>query len=277
LDRLALTALICAGGFVYAYPFLVFHDPLKSDSKETLNLGQQTLDWRGWKGEGFPDMLPQMWAHEPVLVVLVLAGVALFAIGLYRRTISAQRALRPEMLVVALHALILIVMFGVHERFYPRYLVPALPAFAILGAWCVRAICTWLGAFLPSVAARRAFTIAIATAVLALPAWASAWFALLRARDDTAIVAARWITANLPPDSGPIAIDFLLAYPLLQDRAAIREAPAWAWQPWQRYQIDVMPITKRRRKRGTCARSSSPESWPIRRSIAAKCSSASHK
>jgi hypothetical protein len=238
---LALAALLCAGGFVYAYPFLVFHDPLKSESKETLNLGQQTLDWRGWKGEGFPDMLPQMWAHEPALVVLVLCALLMLVVGLARRTIPIKSALRPETLVVALHALILIVMFGVHERFYPRYLVPALPAFAVFGAWFVRAICTMLGALTRSTTTWRAISITVALLVLALPAWASAHFAMLRARDDTAIVAARWIEANLPRDSGPIAIDFLLAYPLLQDRAAIKEAPAWAWQPWQRYQIDVMP------------------------------------
>lgn len=235
----ALAAALCAGAFVLAYPFIVFGDPMQSTSEDTLNFGQQSISWEKWNFRGFGEMVPWMAASDPVLVALVGLGVVVLAVAVLRGRVQRAQLLRPEVLALGSFVALTVFLFGLHDPFFPRFFLPLVPVFALVGAGAVRGVCTWI----PGAGTRMhgGLCAALALAVIAFPAYATAWCAILHARDDTETAAARWIEANVPPDSGPIAVDFNLSLPLLQPRASVLEIPDWSWEPWQRYLAEVMP------------------------------------
>lgn len=243
--RLAIALVMCAAMFVIAYPYVLFGDPLQSSSKASLNFGQQAIYWDTWGFQGFLDMIPALLTQDPTIVVLVIAAVVVFLVGLARGKLAKRDVLRPDGLVLGSFVLIFVVLFGLHERFFARYFLPILPIACVVGAAGLRALVITVLRRISSVVTRRIVAACASIAVLAFPSYASAWLATLRTRDDTAYLAARWLEAHVAPDSGPIAIEPLHALPLFQRPAAIREAPPWSWQPWQRYQVDVMTSAPR--------------------------------
>jgi hypothetical protein len=230
--------IICAAFFVIAYPYILFGDPLRPSSEHALNFGQQSIHWDSWGFQGFLDMVPWMSANDPLLMALLGVGFVTAIAALALRRLEFRSVVRPENLVLGLHAAITVVLFGLHERFYPRYFIPLVPTFCIVGAAALRAICN---AFTkPATTARRVLGVALGCAALAFPAYATAWFATLRARDDTETLAARWIEEHVSPED-PVAVDFSISLPLLQHRETILELPSWSWRPWQRYQVETIP------------------------------------
>jgi hypothetical protein len=180
----------------------------------------------------------------------VLAGlglVALLVAALARRARGADApadvARRRAGLVVLLYAALFVLMFGLHARYFARFSLALVPVLALLGAWGVRALA---GVVAPRLgAAGPAVGPALALAALAFPLSATLHLAKLRARDDTAELAARWLLAN-PPAPGPIALDVQLTLPVFVASDALAELPEWARTPWPRYQLEVLPPDPRR-------------------------------
>lgn len=233
---MSIALTICALAFVVAYPFLVFGDPLEANSGGNgLDFGEQSIPWSQWNFAGFRYMVSGMASLDPVLVVLVTAGVIALMIALASGRISRETALRPATFVMGLHVVITVALFGLHEPFYPRYFVPIVPFLCIVGTCGVRALCSAV-----SLPRSPSATACVALLVLALPAWVSVKHVILRLRPDTEKLAARWIESHVARDTGVIALDAALTLPLAQPTDAILEAPAWTWKPWQHYEVEVM-------------------------------------
>jgi hypothetical protein len=181
-------------------------------------------------------MLPAIASVDPVLTVLVAAGAVVLVHAVASRRIRTMKTLRPATLVMGLHVVITVGLFGLHDPFYQRFFAPLVPFFCIVSADVVRALCSAV----PGLRASSARTAYAALIVLAIPTWISVRHVVLRLRPDTEQLAARWIEDHVPPDSGVIAVDPAVTLPIAQSRASILEAPTWSWKPWQRYQAEVM-------------------------------------
>lgn len=238
---LAIPAVLFAIAFVLAYPFIVFGDPLQTTSSGTLNFGQHAIRWESWNGRGFVEMLPAVFAFDPVLVVLSIAGSIALAASLIRSGLArVSRCTRDAALVIGVHALVTIAAFGMQEQLYARFLLPVLPLAGILAAYAVFQVARVAGRVFSAPTTRRAVAVACALLAIAMPAWASSWYARIRARPDTAMLAAHWIEEHVPPSSEIVAIDFTVSLPILQERAGLAEVRRWSLKPWQRYQLDIL-------------------------------------
>ncbi len=249
----ALSVALCAVLFFTSYWFLFWPEQDLAQVPGAFNFGQQAIDWNSWGYQGFLDMIPRTIEHDPVLVVLAGVGVAALAWRVARariarsgraheRTPDEQRT-RSANLVVGLFVVIFIALFGIHARYYPRFTLPVLPVLALLGAVGVRALTRIVAARGATPRAQRAIGLALAALTLAFPLYASLHLARLRARDDTARLAARWVAEHLAADSGTVALDVKLTLPVFARRAALEELPQWALQAWTRYQLEVLPRT----------------------------------
>lgn len=230
---LLVAAVPCAAAAHFAYAYLLFADPLRESGEQTLNFGQQAIRWDSWGMQGFFDMVPAMLSFDPALVVLTGAGVVAIVVALGRGRVARADAFSADVVVVASFAAIVVLLFGFHERFFARYFLPILPLFALVATCGAR----WIARLAP----RPGVRVAIAAVLLAFPAYVVARYSVLRARDDTPTLAARWIERHVDPTDGPIAVDCTISLPMLQTSASLRSAPAWWWRPWQRYQHDLMP------------------------------------
>jgi len=278
----ALAVALCAVSFFTSYWFLFAPPSEAVRVPGALNLGQQAIDWDSWGYQGFLDMIPRVLEHDPALVVVAGFGVAALAWGAVRarvlrvreevghrpRTTAAalrvaspvdsavalnsgaaqaraphEDRVRSANLVVGLFVVIFVLLFGMHARFYPRFAMPVLPVLALLGAVGVRALTRLVAARIASSRAERAIGLALVALTLAFPLYAVLHLARLRARDDTAQLAAQWVAQNLTPESGTIALDVKLTLPVFASRAALEQLPQWALQPWTRYQLEVKPST----------------------------------
>lgn len=234
---LSLAVVIQALAFVVAYPFVVFGDPLSAHASDALDIGQNSIPWSAWSFGGFGDMLPAMWSIEPVLCVTAALAAAVLLLALAAERVRAGSVLRPATLVMALHVVVTVGLFGLHEPFFWRYFAPLVPCWCIVSAAGLRALCSAV----PSVRGSRAASAFAGIAVLALPAWVSVRHVVLRSRPDTESLAAHWIEEHVPPQGGIIAVDPSVTLPLAQSSASVLEMPAWAWKPWQHYEAEVMP------------------------------------
>ncbi|MCY2960942.1 MAG: glycosyltransferase family 39 protein [Planctomycetota bacterium] len=250
----ALAVAFCAVLFVSSYWFLFFPERDLARVDGAFNFGQQAIDWESWGYRGFLDMVPRTLEHDPALVVLAGLGLASIGWSFVRGRMARVRdaglrseGLRSANLVVGLFVLIFVVLFGIHARYYARFTLPMLPVLALLGALGVRAVTRWGEARWDAPWARRTLGPALAVVALAFPLHVSLHLTRLRARDDTARLAARWIETHLDADAGPVALDASLTLPVFVRRAALQKLPRWGLQPWSRYQLEVLPADERRR------------------------------
>lgn len=249
---LALCVAPCALLFVSSYWFLFVSDPDVGEVAGAFRLGEQAIDWSAWNGGGFRDLVPRTFEHDPALVVLAALGLVASAVAAFARR-GTERAApcatgtagsrRGAALVVLLYAAVFVVMFGLHARYFSRFSLALVPVLALAGAYGVRALARLVESRLG--APIRVVGPVLALAALAFPFAATLHLARLRARDDTAELAARWLREN-PPASGPIAVDVALMLPVLVRPDALAELPEWARTPWPRYQLEVLAPDPRR-------------------------------
>ncbi len=250
---------ICAALCIDSY-WLVLVPPTGSTHVDgALNMGEQAIDWAAWNGGGFPDMLPVLSQHDPVL--LALAGVGLLG-GLFRLTWlsrAGSRLAQPRAIVagkathrvaanvvVGLFAGTWIFLFGLHEPFYARFALPLVPIAAVLAAAALRGVDRVVARLLAPTSdisggarAPRWIGPVLAALALAFPCFVTFHMARIRAREDTTELAARWVVTNLGPDSGPVALDAMLTLPLFVRADVLAGWPRLTLQPWSRYQLDA--------------------------------------
>ncbi|MBL8863526.1 MAG: glycosyltransferase family 39 protein [Planctomycetes bacterium] len=238
--RVGLAVALCGGFFLLGYAYLFAPRPEAERVAGALQFGENAIYWHTWGLGNIRNVAPRLFAFEPVLTIL--AGVALTWLTLKLAFDPGARraARRPEVLVVALYFVIWLILFGLHERFFPRYALPVLPVLCVLAAHPLRALARALAARVRAPVASQLVAPALALFALVYPAratWQAAW---IRAVPDTYEQAAAWIEEHLDPAHGPVAVDMTLGLPLVARRESLAAWPSWSLQPWQRYQLEIL-------------------------------------
>jgi hypothetical protein len=245
---LTFAALAVVITLVLAYPFLLPWSGASGARPETLDIGGHSIRWESWNGRGFGQMLPALFEWDPWLVVGGLCGAGLLVWSALRP--EARRGPRAAaVLVLATHAACTILAFGMLGQFYPRFLLPLMPACALLTTFAVERA-TWV--VTRRIAPERTRAVAagaLASLLLCWPLGLGVDAARVAARDDTAKLAAGWIGDHVPIED-VVALDVLTSLPLREEDAELARTPGWKCTPWQRYQRDCMsredPLPRRK-------------------------------
>jgi hypothetical protein len=176
-----------------------------------------------------------LWSYDPVMTGLAICGVVLGVVMLVRRKRYFTLDERHAAWVAGSQPLGLFLAFGVLDRPAPRFIIPLVPAMAVLGAVAVWWACRRIARGAPE--RERFIPAAAALIVLALPTLACVRLALMCARDDTPTMAARWIRENTPR-TDPILVDNQLSLPMEQDPDALALVPQWVIGQWEQYFLD---------------------------------------
>lgn len=233
LGALAILALGCR----LAYPF---HFDERAGSAGEYDTGAETM-WMGghalyverFHARGFGVLLNTFLGFDPWL--LALSTLALVSIGVarLRGRIKASGPSRPAAWILLGYAAPFVLVFGVYDMTYDRFVLPLVPLLAILVAWASERVWKSLGERWRNPAS----AVALATIVLA-PSLAAAWrLGTLREREDTFESAARWIERNAKPGSDRILllqnIDLPLAYSS-ESLAELNDSQTLFWTKFQR-------------------------------------------
>jgi hypothetical protein len=239
---LVLALATCSAFVLVSYAYVWFRDHGDALGGEALKFGETTSARDAWPFGGFRGMWPRLLERELVLVILALSGLAL---GLFRRAVpGAGRCVAlpsAGMIVVGVFAAIWFVLFGQHEPFYARYVLPILPILAALAAGGVRAAPRFAAAQVTFPQAPATFAVAFSALALAFPTHVSVHLARLRTRENTRPIAARWIRENVARESESVALGAALTLPLCTSRAALAAWPLWGRPPWIACQLELLP------------------------------------
>jgi hypothetical protein len=224
---------LAAGALALAvfYPFLFTRGLVSQRDPEKLDIGGQTLTWEQISFDGLPQIAQGLWNFDPVLSALAAVGLVVLGVAFARRAAAFDRR---ALLVTAAMPTGFALFWSVMQVVWPRFSIPLLPFAATLGAGAAAAL---VGPWLARVP--RAVPALAVAAVVALPAYASARVAWLRAQPDTQTLAARWVEAGARPGADRVGLSFLLSLPLLRTHRTIEALPRWARGPWEQYQLDL--------------------------------------
>lgn len=216
------------------YPWLFQQGIFAPGQGARLDIGGQELGREHFNGAGFVEIVRGIFGHDPVLIVLAFVGAAI-GIGLcFRATTRPRGQMRAKLFVLLGFPVTFTLVWGVMSRVEPRFVVSLIPFLALLAVLALRFI------------ARR-FTfgttasVALALAVLALPAYACGKLFWLSTRTDTFALAAQWIEKNLDRERDRIACRFLCSVPLRVRREGMVGLPDHALNNWERYQLLLPP------------------------------------
>lgn len=223
-----LVPVLAAAASIACFYRAILAAALKDSTQEKLDLGGQTLTWEQISFDGLRQIGSGFWGFDPVASALAIAGIVLAIVALARRTHAVDRRL----LLVTLSApLAFIVFWSVMQVVWARFLLQIFPFAAVLGGV----------AFLAATSLRSRTSRRLATALvvlpLAFPAFVCVKLAVVRSRDDTQTLAARWVEAHADREHDRIGLHFLWPLPLLRTRASIERLPIWARGPWEQYQL----------------------------------------
>jgi hypothetical protein len=210
-------------GFLFEGPWL---------GPDRLHIGGQKQEWRNMNGAGLGLIVRGVWSFDPILLVAAGIGSLALALRFLRGPRPAGDELR-ELCVAAGFPAAFLLYWGLMARVPPRFSLPLLPYWAILGAFGVQSLRPRRAPVLGSVA--------LALAALALPAFACAHLVATRSREDTFTLAARWIAANCDRRLDVVCIPFLTDLPLFEERSALEALHGEIQSPWQRYQARLPP------------------------------------
>ncbi|MBK7875190.1 MAG: glycosyltransferase family 39 protein [Planctomycetes bacterium] len=160
----------------------------------SLRIGSHYFEATLLNGRGFLDFIEELWMHDPVLLVLAFAGVAL-ALPSWRRW-----QCEPATCVAGSYPLVYLGFWGFYGWTYDRYWLPLVPFLALLAAWILVTAMTWVRP--RESALRRTVAVACVIAAFALPVWASVACARLRVAPDTIEEAAEWLEREVDPVAG---------------------------------------------------------------------------
>ena len=191
--------------------------------EDTVTMPGHVVEWSRFNGGGFETTVDTLRSYEPTLAVLALLALAVWlASRLWPRPASpgeAGAAPTKDALIVLAFALPYGLMISLWEENYERFVIPLLPFLAVFAAWGGREVVRRAARRFGATEARwlaAAFVLA-----LALPAYASARLAWLRARPDTVELAAEWVTDHLDPERDRVFVTPWWDLPLARDEATL--------------------------------------------------------
>jgi len=234
-------------GVLFFYPYEWAAGPLspQSGSEATpIAQGGHLLFLKEFRFGGALAMARSLWSYEPMLTVLALLGVVLWALDKRKRIsdpVSAAQSFtrRRDLWVVLAFALPYAAVLAAYNRTYERFLIPLLPELACCAAFALRA------------ALRRASrdgvfaSMLVGAMALAPNAWLCWRLGTIRSAPHTTELAAQWIVEHRDRVR---PLDIVLTPQL--DLPLAREPEGFAnWMPggiekqatwvWSRYQASL--------------------------------------
>ncbi|HVS11369.1 MAG TPA: glycosyltransferase family 39 protein [Planctomycetota bacterium] len=230
--KLALVLLPIALAVPAFYPFLQM-----GSGGDVLELGGHLIFLEQFNGRGFIALARALSSYEPVLLALAAAGALALALPRKRDGSRASAARRADLAVALAFALPYVAVFGLYERTYERFALPLVPYFACLAAYALAR----LAERIPVSSARRPLAATLlASLALALPAYACARLAWIRARPHTSEHAARWVAEHVNPEYDVLLFPPTLDLPIFRAPEGLahggRTAAELRHLPWARYQ-----------------------------------------
>jgi hypothetical protein len=196
MDGRVLCPLAGAGAaLALFYPFLWRGDfGRRADQTQVFDLAGHMIFLDQFNGRGLAVVARVLWSYEPALLVLCALAAVLAVVRRGRRAGAPHaRGEARDAWIALSFALPYLLVCGLYERTYERFLIALVPYAAVAAAFGARGL-AGLGGLGRSVPAP-----AVACLALALPALASLRLAAARAAPDTLAEAARWVAANVAP------------------------------------------------------------------------------
>ncbi|MCY2960264.1 MAG: glycosyltransferase family 39 protein [Planctomycetota bacterium] len=232
---------ITAAFVIWLYPFLragAESDGVGVDGEGTLALSRHQVYLGLFNGRGFATVWRSLVDYDPLLTAFALFGLAAAAIAPFvlRGRIGRERAF--DLAVVLAYALPYLLVIGLYQRTYQRFVLPLVPFLALLAAF---------GLFAAARAGQRAFrpagqAVAGLAILVAGAQFAWSWrLGTARSRTDTIQEAADWLARNAQPDSDEIDATPGLDLPLNRTPASIRRDESQSQEqnaPWFRHLSD---------------------------------------
>ena len=162
-----------------------------------------------------PELLGPGWIYHVRFSLLHGLGLPLLTASLAGIGLMAWRYPETALLLISFPAAYYVVA-GASANVFVRYMIPVLPFLCIFAAYLVDAVAdvaARLGHVRQSVAAA-----AIGLIVIAPSAWSVVQFDTLLAREDSRVVAARWIESNVPRGASIFVTGNAYGHPPLEDR-----------------------------------------------------------
>jgi len=226
LTKLALVPALALGIPVLSvcafYPFLFRTEERAEYGKPhftdwRLVLGDHTIDLRDFLGQGVVNVGRTFWFYEPVLLALLVLALAMWLFGRNKKLPAQGQWFERSDLAVALSfALPYLLLIGLFRYTYERFQLPLMPFYATFAAWGVAQLASRILS-----SAVRKLAIAGVVAIQALPAYACARLAWLRAGDDTLELAAREVTAQAKVDTDRVYITPSIDLPLARTHESL--------------------------------------------------------
>jgi hypothetical protein len=160
--------------------------------------GEHEIFLVDFDGSGLRLTLEALWLYEPVALLLAGLGLARGVFALARGARAGRERAR-DLAVVLAFALPYLAVLGAFARTLERFTLPLLPLLACLAAYGAAGAAELATRALPAGRARRVAASAVAIALLAFPAAATAKLALARSRPTTLAEAARFIREHATP------------------------------------------------------------------------------
>lgn len=235
----ALASLaIVAVSVRYFYPFMF----AESHGKDAAQLGLEGSDFNlsghivmlaSFNGKGFPKVLDALIGYEPWLFALALAGLVLAVQRVVTSKNRIDRARLSDLVVILAHALPYLIVIGLYQRTYQRFVLPLVPYLACLAAYAVMRVVEELTVMVRQRSSTSRSTgpsrlIVVVTVLLLVgpQVWAALSLVTLRNRPDTGTLAADWIRAHVAPGKERVFLLPTIDLPLRRSSASLAALPA---------------------------------------------------
>ena len=229
--------LIPVAGAVLAvpvfYPFVFAGDLGQREGQEhVFDLAGHMIFLDQFNGAGFGVIARTLWSYDPALLVLLALAAVVWTARRARRLGPAPTdgcGERGDRRVALAFFVTYLVVFGLYERNYERFVIALLPYFACGAAWALWTL------------ARGPVRVALACLALALPAVASVRLAQARAAPHTTARAAAWLEEHAAPEAD-VLLTSKIDLPLFREPEGMlywNEVPTGRRHyhiPWTRYQ-----------------------------------------
>jgi hypothetical protein len=203
--------------------------------------GGHIVELEHFRGGGFGSFFWTLWSYDVGLLALLALGAVLGLVALRRgvsipwpRSESGRSAA-----VLTAFAVPYILVFGMYDGTYPRFMLPLVPIACVLGAWSALA----LGRALRGLG--RPLAIALPALLVALPCIIALKLAWLRTRPDTIELAADALRTIAQPQQDRIWLAPSLELPLLstsealeRNRAELEQVGSPEREFWTRFQLE---------------------------------------